>query len=202
MSTSHRRVRHVAAPLLIAIATLVGASCAPEPPPYTGIIFNAPSIGYVGKQITPTATSTSGLPVTLSLDASSTACTYEGGVLAFTSVGNCVVNADQPGNGTTPADPRVQRTIRVFECPPLRSGEWSGPLDLSANVVASGSSFSGTVDLTSLGFGVQLFAGTVSCEVVNMTFNGTPLTGVLSPDGSTLSSNYQGIDITLYAPPA
>ena len=52
-----------------------------------------------------------------------------------------------------------------------------------------------------MGFGVQLFGGSVSCEVVNMTFNGTPLTGVLSPDGSTLSSNYQGIDITLVAPP-
>ena len=169
--------------MLIAVVAVVGASCAPDPPPYSGIIFNPPPIGYVGKQITPTATSTSGLPVTLSLDASSTACSYVDEVLAFTSVGNCVVNADQPGNATTPPDPRVQRTIRVFECPPLRSGQWSGPLNLSANVVASGSTFSGNVDLTSLGFGVQLFAGSVSCEVVNMTFNGTPLTGGLSPTG-------------------
>ena len=47
---------------------------------------------------------------------------------------------------------------------------------------------------------MQGFSGTVSCEVVNMTFNNVPLQGYLSPDGKTLSSNYQGIDILLNAP--
>jgi hypothetical protein len=200
MSKVHGRARLVAAPLLVGLLGLVAAACAPTPPPYTGIIFNAPSIGYVGKQFTPTATSTSGLPVTLTLDATSTGCSFTGGVVRFTAPGTCVINANQPGNGTVPADPQVQRKITVHTCPVLRSGRWTGPMNLSADVVATGSSFTGTVDLTSLGFGVQLFAGTVNCEVAAMTFNGVPLTGTLSPDGNTLSSSYQGISIVLNAP--
>ena len=202
MSTSHSRTRAVAAPLLLSLIALVAAACAPQPAPYKGIRFSPPSIGYVGKQYTPTATSTSGLPVSLALDPSSTGCSFVGGVLTYTAVGNCVVNANQPGDATHAADPQVQRTIKVYNCPPLRSGIWTGPLGLSANVVASGSSFSGSIDLSSMGYGVQVFAGSVSCEVVNMTFNATPLTGVLSYNGSTLSSSYNGISIVLNAPPA
>ena len=202
MSNVHQRARLVAAPLLIALISLVAAACAPTPAPYKGIVFSAPSIGYVGKSFTPKATSTSGLPVTLTLDATSTGCTYSGGVVNFTAPGVCVINANQPGDGTIPADKQVQRKITVYNCPPLRSGIWTGPMNLSANVVATGSTFTGTVDLTSLGFGVQIFAGTVNCEVASMTFNGVPLTGTLSPDGMRLSSSYQGISIVLNAPAA
>lgn len=199
MSTVHRRARLVVAPLLVALG-LVTVACAPPPPPYKGIVFNAPSVGYVGKQYTPKATSTSGLPVTLTLDATSTGCSFAGGVVSFDAVGTCVINANQPGDGTIPADPQVQRKIQVHTCPPLRSGRWTGPMNLSADVTATGSSFTGTVDLSSLGYGVQVFAGTVNCEVASMTFNGVPLTGRLSPDGGTLSSSYQGISIVLHAP--
>jgi hypothetical protein len=202
MSIAQRRVRVAVAPLLIAVVGLVTAACAPPPAaPFKGIRFSAPATGYVGKTFTPTATSTSGLPVTLTLDATSTGCSFSGGVVSFTAPGVCVINANQPGNGTVPADPQVQRKITVYNCPPLRSGRWTGPMNLSADVVATGSSFTGTVDLTSLGFGVQIFEGTVNCERASMTFNGVPLTGTLSPDGKTLSSSYQGISIVLNAPP-
>jgi len=202
MSASHSRTRTLAAGLLVGLIGLVTVACAPKPPPYQGIVFNPPSFAYVGKHYTPTATSTSGLPVSLALDPSSTGCSFVNGVLNFDTVGSCVVNADQPGDATHDPDPQVRRTINVYNCPPLRSGIWTGPLNLSANVIATGSSFTGTVDLSSRGFGVQLFAGTVSCEIANMTFNTTPLTGVLSPDGSTLSSNYNGLSIVLHAPAA
>lgn len=202
MSTSHSRTRALAVPLLFGLIALVAAACAPQPAPYKGIRFNPPSIGYVGKQYTPTATSTSGLPVSFALDPSSTSCSLVDGVLTYNTVGDCVVNANQPGDATHAADPQVQRTIKVYNCPPLRSGIWTGPLGLSANVVADGSSFTGSVDLSSMGFGVQVFAGTVSCEVASMTFNSTPLRGVLSYDGSTLSSSYNGIAIVLHAPAA
>ena len=33
-----------------------------------------------------------------------------------------------------------------------------------------------------------------------MTFNGTPISGILTYDGRVLSSNYNGIDIVLNAP--
>lgn len=200
MTTTRRRARVAAAPLFIAMLGLLAAACAPPPAPYKGIRFSAPSIGYVGKTFTPTATSTSGLPVTLTLDASSTGCTFTSGVVTFTEPGVCVINANQPGDGTIPADPQIQRRITVHNCPPLRSGRWTGPMNLSADVVASGSSFTGTVDLTSLGYGVQIFAGTVNCEKASMTFNGVPLSGTLSPDGMKLTSSYQGIEIVLNAP--
>ena len=154
----------------------------------------------MGKHFTPTASSTSGAPVSLALDPSSTGCSFVGGVLSFATVGSCVINATQPGDATHDPDPQVQRTIKVYNCPPLRSGIWTGPLSLSANVIATGSSFTGTVDLSSLGYGVQVFAGSVSCDIATMTFNSTPLTGVLSYDGSVLSSNYMGISIALHAP--
>lgn len=193
------RLRVLAAPMLLGVIGLL-AACAPEPPPYKGIIFNAPSFAYVGRHFTPTASDTSGMPVTITRDASSTGCSFVDGVVLFESVGNCVLNADQPGDATHDPSPRVTRNIAIVECPPLRSGVWTGPMDLSANVVATGSTFTGTIDLTSMNYGVQQFAGSVACEVVSMTFNQTPLVGYLSPDGMTLSSNYSGIDIVLHAP--
>ena len=199
MSLSATRSRKFASPLLVSLIGLLVSACVPEPAPY-GISFNAPAVGYVGKHFTPTATATSGLAVSFALDASSTGCSFTGGVVNFDSVGSCVINADQAGDATHPAAAQVRRTIGIHECPAMRPGIWTGPLGLSATVVVNGSTFSGSVDLSSLGYGVQVFGGSASCEVVTMTFNGTPLTGTLSYDGSVLSSSYNGIDIVLYAP--
>ncbi len=200
MSTSHSRARVLATPFLLGLIGLVVSSCAPPQAAPYGISFYPPAIGYVNHHFTPTATATSGLPVSFALDASSTGCSLAGGVVTFDAVGNCVINADQAGDATFPAAPQVQRTIGIHECPPLRSGIWTGPGGLSANVIAVGSTFTGSVDLSSLNLGTQSFAGIVSCEAVSMTFNSTPLTGELSYDGSTLSSSYAGISIVLNAP--
>jgi|JI9StandDraft_1071089.scaffolds.fasta_scaffold23041_2 hypothetical protein len=204
MSTIHSRTRAVLVPLMVGLAALVASACAPEPsyPPYYGIYFYPPSVGYIGKQYTPTATATSGLPVVFTLAASSTGCSLVDGVVTYESLGSCVINANEPGDATHAASAQIQKTISVQNCPPLRAGVWTGPLGLSATVNVYGSNFVGTVDLTSLGFGVQTFGGSVACEVASMTFNSTPLQGYLSPDGSTLSSNYNGIDIVLNAPQA
>jgi hypothetical protein len=200
MSTTHSRTRALAA-VLLGFVGLIGAACAPPPSaPYYGITFKAPSIGYVGQSFTPTATATSGLPVTLELDPSSTGCSFVGGVVYFDAVGSCVINANQAGDETHAASKQVQRTIKIYECPPLREGLWTGPQNLSAYVNVDGNTFSGTIDLSSFGAGVQAFAGTVDCQKASMTFNGVPLTGTLSPDGSTLTSTYQGITIVLHAP--
>ena len=200
MSTSHSRARVLAAPLLLGLIGLVMSACAPPQPAPYGISFYPPSIGYVGKTYTPTASASSGLPVSFALDASSTSCSFTGGVVSFNTVGSCVINADQAGDATYPAAPQVQRTIEIHVCPTLRSGIWTGPSGLTATVVVSGSSFQGYVDLSSLGLGVQVFSGTLSCEVVNMSINSTPLTGELSYDGSVLSGSYNGISIVLNAP--
>ena len=187
--------------LLVGTAALLATACVPEPTtPYYGIIFNAPANVYVYRTYTPKATATSGLPVTLTLDASSTACELNEGVLYFARTGNCVVNANQAGDANNPPAKQVQRTLVVRECPALRSGTWTGPGGTTADVQVSGTTFTGSANLTALGFGTVSFNGSVSCEVVNMTFNGTPLTGVLTYDGKVLSSNYSGIDIVLNAP--
>jgi hypothetical protein len=202
MTSSRTGVRAAAAPLLVGLMALLAAACAPPAPTNTGISFNPPSVGYVGKAYVLKATAANRLPVSFSLDASSTGCLLVEGVLYFESVGSCVVLADQPGDATNPPLPQVKRTIRVLECPPLRAGLWTGPQGTSANVIVDGSTFTGSVNLTALGFGIQPIAGVVDCDVVQMTFNGTPLTGRLSPTGSTLSSTYNGISIVLNAPAA
>jgi streptogramin lyase len=203
MTASRTRLRLAAAPLLVGLVALLGAACAPPPAAPTGNSFNPPGVGYVGKQYVPTATAANNLPVSFSLDAASSGCSLTAGVLHFTSVGSCIVLADQPGDATHPALPQVRRTITVYGCPPLRGGVWTGPQGTSATVVLGGStSFSGTVDLSAFGAGVQSFAGTIDCDLVRMTFNGTALSGRLSPDGATLSASYSGFSVVLYAPAA
>lgn len=198
MTSSTRRL---AAPLLIGLIAVLAAACAPPPAP-PGIRFNPPPVGYIGKDLTLTASATNGLPVSFALDASSTGCSLAGDVVSFESVGSCVVTASQVGDGTTEALPAVTRTISVYECPTLRSGLWTGPQGTSADVVADGSTFSGVVDLSAFGFGVQVFEGTIDCDLVQMTFNGTALSGRLSFDGARITASYQGISVVLNAPPA
>ncbi len=202
MTPARTRLRITAAPLLVGLVAVLGAACAPPPAVPTGISFHPPSVGYVGKQYVPKATAANKLPVSFSLDDLSTGCSLTGGVLYFDAVGSCVVLADQPGDATNPPLDQVRRTITVYECPPLRSGLWTGPQGTSATVIAGGATFSGTVDLSAFGAGVQPFAGTVDCDLVQMTFNGTSLSGRLSYDGLRLSSSFNGISIVLNAPPA
>jgi hypothetical protein len=188
---------------LFGLLGLVGAACVgPPSAPYYGITFSAPSVGYLGQTFTPKATATSKLPVQLALDPSSTGCSFDGVVVSFDSLGTCVINANEPGDATHAASKQVQRKIVIHECPPLREGLWTGPQNLSAFVNVAGDTFFGTIDLSAFGAGVQNFTGTVACQRATMTFNGVFLAGILSPDGSTLSSSYQGISILLHAPAA
>ncbi len=63
---------------------------------------------------TPTATATSGLTVALTIDATSSAvCSISGGVVSFIATGNCVIDANQAGNGSYNAAPQVQQTFAV-----------------------------------------------------------------------------------------
>lgn len=60
------------------------------------------------------ATASSGLAVTLSIDPSSAAvCTLAGATVSFQTVGVCVVNADQAGDTTYAPAPRVQQSVAV-----------------------------------------------------------------------------------------
>ncbi|HEY7872619.1 MAG TPA: hypothetical protein VIC31_07865 [Rudaea sp.] len=67
-----------------------------------------------GATYTVTATASSGLTVTLTIDASaSSVCSISGSTVSFTDVGNCVIDANQAGNGTYNAAPQAQQTFAV-----------------------------------------------------------------------------------------
>jgi hypothetical protein len=75
----------------------------------------APSAAVYGGTYTPTATATSGLAVSFSIDSASTpgTCAAVAGTVSFTGAGSCVVDANQGGGtGFLPA-PAVQQSFTV-----------------------------------------------------------------------------------------
>jgi len=75
----------------------------------------APTDAVVGgATYTPTATATSGLAVTVSLDGTSVGCTLSAGVVSFTAAGTCLLDANQAGNLNYSAAPQVQQPVTVI----------------------------------------------------------------------------------------
>jgi hypothetical protein len=70
---------------------------------------------------TPTATASSGLAASITLDAGSTGCTLITGVVHFTAVGSCVIDANQSGDSSYASAPQVQQTITVLKAIPIIS---------------------------------------------------------------------------------
>jgi hypothetical protein len=73
----------------------------------------APSSAQVGGSYTPTATSTAGLAVAITLDASSSGCSLSSGTVSFTGVGTCKIDANQPGNADYLAAAQVQQSFAI-----------------------------------------------------------------------------------------
>ena len=77
---------------------------------------SAPSDAVVGgATYTPTAISTAGLPVTLTVDPSSNSvCSMASdGSVSFTGLGTCTIDANQGGDSPYPAAPQVQQSFSV-----------------------------------------------------------------------------------------
>lgn len=69
---------------------------------------------FGGPAYTVTATSTSGLPVTFSIDASAASvCSISGADVTFTAAGTCVVDASQAGDADWNAAPPAQQSFAV-----------------------------------------------------------------------------------------
>jgi YVTN family beta-propeller protein len=130
-----------------------------------------------GTSYTPTASgggSTS--PVIISLDASSTGCSVNGGgTVTFTSVGTCVIDANQAGDANYTAASEVQQSITVGQgaqtvaftstnpspvvvggpsyTPTASGGESTSPVIISLDASSTGCSVngSGVVTFTSVG---------------------------------------------------
>ncbi len=67
-----------------------------------------------GTTYTPSATSTSGLAVTITVDSSSSAvCSINAGVVSFNAAGTCTLDANQAGNGTFNAASQIQQGVTV-----------------------------------------------------------------------------------------
>ena len=76
----------------------------------------APAPAIVGgPTYTVTATATSGLPVTFTIDASATSvCSISGSTVSFIGAGTCVIDANQAGNANYNAAPQVQQSFAVI----------------------------------------------------------------------------------------
>ena len=71
-----------------------------------------------GTTYSPAATSTSGLPVDFTIDASAASvCTINAGEVSFIGAGTCVINADQAGNENYLPATQVQQSFTVSNAP-------------------------------------------------------------------------------------
>ncbi len=74
----------------------------------------APAASVGGALYTPTATATSGLGVTFSIAAASSAiCSISAGAVSFSAAGTCTIHADQAGDANWSAAPRVSQDVTV-----------------------------------------------------------------------------------------
>ncbi|MGO9910397.1 MAG: fibronectin type III domain-containing protein, partial [Acidimicrobiales bacterium] len=137
------------------------------------ISFNSTPVATVGgPPYAPQAFATSGLPVTYSIDGSSTtgACSATGGVVSFTGLGTCVVDANQSGDASYLAAPQVQQPITVglglqsvsFSSSPPGDATVGGATYSPSATATSGLPVSFSIDATSTAGACSVAAGVVS----------------------------------------
>ncbi|HTW05930.1 MAG TPA: Ig-like domain repeat protein [Acidimicrobiales bacterium] len=118
-----------------------------------------PSPGVAGTTYDASATASSGLPITYSVDASSTAgaCSVDSttGVVSFLAAGTCVLDADQAGDGNYDSATKSQ-TIDVVSPPGAPTGlsatpgngqvslSWSAPTSDGGSPITSYNVYEGT----------------------------------------------------------
>jgi len=106
-----------------------------------------PEPATFGGSYAPTATSTSGQPVTFSIDATSTngACSIDGsGTVSFTAFGTCVIDANQAGGNGYAAAPQVQQSFAIGKASQTVSFTSTPP-----NPAVAGGSYTPTATSTS-----------------------------------------------------
>ena len=151
------------------------------------------SLTVGGATYTPMATGgASGLPVVISLDASSTGCSLTGGVVTATAAGTCVIDANQAGNNSYNAAAQVQQSFPINKAnqsitwtstapasltvggatyTPMATGEASGlPVMITLDGSSSGCSLSGGV-VTATAFGTCVVDAN---QAGNNSYNAAP----------------------------
>ena len=175
------------------------------------------SIAVGGTPYTPTATASSGLTVTITLDASSTGCTLTAGVVHFTAAGTCLIDANQAGNTNYSAAPQKQQTIAVglvaqtitFTSTAPAATVGGATYTVTATGGASGNPVTFTIDASStagacsIASGVVSFTGAGSCIVdANQAGNGTYAAAPQVQQTVTVGKANQTVTITSTAPAA
>jgi hypothetical protein len=110
----------------------------------------APGAAKFGGSYIVTATATSGLAVTLTIDATSSGVCSLGGsasgsTVSFTGVGTCTINANQAGNGSYDPAPQVQQSFAIDKATQVISFDSNAPSgarlgDAAYTVLASSTS--------------------------------------------------------------
>ena len=100
-----------------------------------------------GATYTPAATASSALAVTITLDASSSGCSLNAGVVSFTSAGSCVLDANQAGNTGFYAAPQVQQSFAVTGLS-ITSDQFSSGSSTSPRMTLTGTAAAGTNAVT------------------------------------------------------
>lgn len=145
-----------------------------------------PASAIVGGSYLPTATASSGLQVTMSIDAGTpTACKLTGSVVSFTGVGLCIINANQPGNDTYSAALQVQQILTILPVSTLQASLTVGGQPLAASYpwsIAGQTAVAKCADVTGL-----------TCKVT-ATLDGAAVT---SPTSISLPTNIAGKSHTI-----
>ncbi len=139
-----------------------------------------PGSAYVGSPTYATsASSSSGLPVVLTIDSSaSSVCSINGGTVMFSGVGTCTINANQAGNTDFTTAPQVQQMISVSQGMPTIS--WSSPSPITYGTPLSATQLDATASVPG-------------------TFSYSPPVGQVLPAGSQdLSVTFTPTDTTDY----
>jgi hypothetical protein len=108
---------------------------------------------------TPSATASSGLAVTFTIDALSTSgsCSIAAGVVSFSGAGSCIIDANQGGNASFNAAPQVQQTVTVGKAnqtitytstAPVAAVVGGATYSVAASGGASGNAVTFTIDAT------------------------------------------------------
>jgi hypothetical protein len=126
-----------------------------------------------GSTYTPTATASSALAVTITVDPSSTGCQMSpavNGTVSFTARGTCVIDANQAGNGGYFAAPEVQQRIAVDQPPTVSSVRPDiGPITGGTTITITGINFlSGSTVAIGQGGGTPAVAAR-DVDVVSLT---------------------------------
>ena len=174
-----------------------------------------PSNALVGEgSYTPTATASSGLPVSFTLDAASTGCTLVAAVVSFAGAGTCVIAAHQAGNATSHAAATVHQSFAIARN--SQSIRFTSTVSSNARVGAgtyapSATASSGLpVTLTRaatsksclLDSGIVTFIAAGTCVIyANQAGNVTYRPASQASQSFTISRNSQSIRFTSAVPP-